>query len=82
MTRLGFRSWNLHAETEEEAQCWVTMKPASDEAVVTVLAADPGAADGLTRSEWLWVTLPNGDVILGVFPQDATFCATEKDREL
>jgi len=56
--------------------------PAGNEAVRTVLAADEMSIDG--RSNWVWLRLSNGDLILGVFPQGDTYFATEADhsREL
>lgn len=53
---------------------------ASPEDVATVLAADPDGDWGMVRSQWVWVWLPNGDLILGVFPQDDAFFATEVGR--
>jgi hypothetical protein len=57
---------------------FVTIKPATAESVETVLAADENDEDG--RSEWLWVRLPNGDLILGVYPQGETYMVTERDH--
>lgn len=51
--------------------------PASPEAVETVMDSPVETGDG--RSEWVWVRLPNGDLILGVFPQGATYEAVEQD---
>ena len=55
---------------------WV--QPASEESVQTVLNADEHSSDG--RSNWVWVRLRNGDLILGVFPQGDTYFATERDH--
>jgi len=52
-------------------------KPASQEAVDLVLAADVEDEDG--RSEWLWIRLANGDLILGVMPQGETYFETEEE---
>jgi len=54
-----------------------TTLPASDEAVADVTAADPTSGNG--RSEWLWVRLANGDLILGVFPQGDTYFTHEEE---
>lgn len=56
------------------------LQPASDEAVSELLAADPELDDGFTRSQWLWVRLQNGDLILGFFPQDDGYFAHEAER--
>lgn len=50
---------------------------ASPKAVKTVLAAAEGDTDG--RSEYVWLRLPNGDPILGVFPRGDTYFAVEDD---
>lgn len=51
--------------------------PADPKAVAFVLAADEHAEDG--RSQWMWVRLANGDLILGVFPQGEVYFGTETD---
>lgn len=58
-------------------------RPASPESVALVLAAPvDGDHDLDGRSDWVWLTLPNGDTILGVWPHGATYEATEADREI
>lgn len=52
--------------------------PASEESVRVVLAADTESGDG--RSEWLWIRLANGNLILGVYPQGETYFDTEEDH--
>lgn len=49
----------------------VRTKPASAEAAAAIIAADPASMDG--RSNWLWFTLPNGDVIFGCLPEGDTY---------
>lgn len=44
---------------------------ADHEHVIQVLSGDPNQDD--TRSQWQWFRLPNGDLILGVFPQGKTY---------
>ena len=51
---------------------------ASPAAVERVLEA-PLTGDG--RSEWRWIRLANGDLILGVFPHGETYFAIEIDAE-
>lgn len=51
--------------------------PASPESVELVLNSDDESGDG--RSPWIWLRLPNGDLILGVFPQGDTYFAVEND---
>lgn len=55
--------------------------PASRESVDYVLAqpADSDSMDG--RSEFLWVRLQDGTLILGVFPQGATYEQCEIDAQ-
>ena len=79
MPRIGAKTYELH-DGDPDIGDTITIKPASDQSVMTVLAANPDIQDGLTRSEWLWVRLPNGDLILGIYPQDGTYFATEKDH--
>lgn len=54
-----------------------TVHPAKAEVVDFVLSQPPGTADG--RSEYVWVRLQNGDLILGVFPRGDTYFAVEED---
>lgn len=56
---------------------WV--HPASKKSIKKVLCADENSVDG--RSNWVWVRLANGDLILGVFPQGETYFAVEKDAQ-
>lgn len=53
---------------------WV--HPASRVSVDLVLSQDV-TEEG--RSEWLWLRLPNGDLMLGVFPRGATYESVEVD---
>ncbi len=55
----------------------VRSAPASPELVALVLNASEDSGDG--RSEWRWFRLPNGDLILGVYPQGDTYFATESE---
>lgn len=73
MTRLQAHITDCEGETK------VHIHPASDESVHAVLNADPDDPDG--RSQWLWVRLPNGDLVLGIFPQGETYMACEKDAQ-
>lgn len=43
--------------------------------VRTVMNAPLETGDG--RSEWMWLLLQNGDLVLGVFPQGDTYCEIE-----
>jgi hypothetical protein len=49
--------------------------PADAADVAKVLAADEDSEDG--RSNWCWIRLLNGDLILGVFPQGDTYLDME-----
>lgn len=71
-----------HIVSDEETGAYVaSVHPASDESVFTVLAADPNADKGMARSQWPWVRLADGTLVLGVFPQDGTYFAVEVDAE-
>ena len=50
--------------------------PATEADVADVLALDEDSDDG--RSDWRWVRLVNGDLMLGVFPQGDGYFAFEK----
>ena len=56
-----------------------TLHPASAEAVALVAAASEDTEDG--RSQFMWLRLPNGDLMLGVFPQGDTYLACEADAQ-
>lgn len=47
------------------------VKPAKKADVKRVLKQSTKGGDG--RSNWVWVRLQNGDLILGVYPQGATY---------
>lgn len=64
----------LHAHVSEGR---VYIHPASQESVNLVLSQSEDDADG--RSQFCWVRLPNGDLVLGVFPQGETYFAVEQD---
>jgi hypothetical protein len=51
--------------------------PASEQAAFTVLMADKDDPEG--RSQWMWVRLANGDLILGLYPQGDTYCLVEEE---
>lgn len=44
-----------------------------------VIDADTRTGDG--RSEWFWVRMANGDLMLATFPQGETYMATEADED-
>lgn len=52
--------------------------PAAPEIASKVISADVGTGDG--RSEWLWLRLANGDLMLAIYPQGETYFATEADE--
>lgn len=64
-------------EGNEKRRVLASVHRASKRSVKKVLDQKPGTDDG--RSEWVWVRLANGDLILGVFPCGETYLAMEKD---
>ena len=66
-----------HVLMTEVEQTVAWLHPASAKAVKKVLKAPKNTGNG--RSNWMWVRLPNGDLILGVFPQGETYEAVELD---
>lgn len=69
-----------HWHEKDEEWGSVHIKPASEQAVGIVLSADPRSDEG--RSQWVWVRLPNGDLVLGVFPQSETYLAASELDEI
>jgi hypothetical protein len=67
-----------HRTELQDQENYVKSYPASPESVGTVLDASVDDDDG--RSQFMWVRLGNGDLILGVFPQGDTYFATEGDH--
>ena len=72
-----------HEDTDDPRQPGnryiASVHPASHESVLIVSAATRGDPDG--RSEFMWVRLANGDLILGVYPQGETYFAVEGDAQ-
>lgn len=56
----------------------VYVEPASKKAAKMVVKADEETGDG--RSEWFWMRMPSGDLLLCTYPQGETYEATEWDR--
>ena len=72
----------LYIEDEngrDTEQVCAYIHPASAKSVRTVLDAEENAEDGNGRSEYVWVRLQDGTLILGVFPQGDTYLAVERD---
>jgi len=67
--------WTTNEPKEDKTILHV--HPASEEAVKTVLAQSADGMDG--RSNWIWIRLENGDLILGCYPQGETYMAVEED---
>lgn len=66
-----------HELIDDEGRFLGVVVPAASSAVSAVLHAKVGDPDGC--SEWVWVRLANGDLILGMFPQGDTYMNTELD---
>ena len=54
-----------------------SVHPASDASVQTVLNKSTEGMDG--RSNWCWIRLADGTLILGIFPQGDTYLSVEDD---
>lgn len=74
MTTLKAHETNINVA--ENGQI-VTVHPANPAVVERVLSADESSPDG--RSQFLWLRLPNGDLLLGVYPQGQTYFDVEDD---
>lgn len=64
-------------DDEDESRTIAVVHPAAEKSVRYVLRQKIDSEDG--RSNWMWVRLPNGDLILGVYPQGNTYFAMEAD---
>lgn len=64
-------------DDEDPTRTLAMIHPASQASVDFVLAQSTEGQDG--RSPWMWVRLPNGDLILGTFPQGDTYFSVEED---
>lgn len=54
------------------------LQKANPEIAKIVLDAAPETEDG--RSDWYWLRLANGDLMLATFPRGATYFDTELDE--
>lgn len=75
MTRVG----EMFIYDTDEITVVATATPAKMSFAQEVLSADPDSPDG--RSEWLWIRLATGELILGVFPQGKTYDEYEEFYE-
>lgn len=66
-------------DDDEPERIIASIHPASKKMVKLVRRADKDNFDG--RSNWVWVRLPNGDLILGIYPQGDTYEACERDAQ-
>ncbi len=69
----------LEAPDYESKDFYGHVHPASQASVDLVLAQSEEGMDG--RSNWVWVRLPNGDLVLGVYPQGDTYFEVEDDAQ-
>lgn len=67
----------------EDGQTHWQEEPAPREAVEYILAqpiGGDGKYDG--RSHWVWIRLPDGDLVLATYPQGDTYMSTEHWRTI
>lgn len=80
-------------QTHKEHKEWVPgdpnnaigywQEPAPNEAVLHVLSQPVETEDNHDgRSKWLWLRLPDGDLVLACYPQGDTYFATEHWRTI
>jgi len=67
-------------QQEDGSMHLATVTPAKNAAVIEVLRADVSSMDG--RSQWVWVRLADGTLILGVFPQGDTYINVVEAEEV
>lgn len=77
LTRLD-GDMNIKLNSAENGDTVFT-QPATQKQVAQILGAAPGPD---TRSGFTWLRLPNGDLILGVFPQGALYHHIESELEI
>jgi len=68
---------SAHNVYNDDGSYLATIAPASKKAVAMVAAQSEKDPDG--RSQFVWVRLANGDLVLGVYPQGDTYCRCEKE---
>jgi hypothetical protein len=56
----------------------IIARTAHEDVAREIIESDENDPDG--RSQWLWFRFPNGDLILGVFPQGDMYMASEEDH--
>lgn len=61
-------------------ECFMWEEPAPQEAVDYVLNQPTQGLDG--RSDWVWIRLPDGDLVLAIYPQGDTYFSTEQWRTI
>lgn len=68
-----------HRTTDEPSddKTIMTVHPASAKSVEYVSKQTEKGMDG--RSNWVWIRLANGDLILGCYPQGETYFMVEDD---
>lgn len=64
-------------DTENPTLTIATVHPATASYITKVLKAEEGHVDG--RSEWLWLRLSDGTLMLGLFPRGDTYLECEID---
>lgn len=65
---------------DDDKEIVAFVQDADDAAVQAVLDMPANTDNG--RSNWKWIRLINGDLILGCFPHGDTYFATEHDRSI
>jgi hypothetical protein len=66
-------------DDEDPDRVLAYIHPADPLCVQRVLHAPTEGGNG--RSPWMWLRLPNGDLMLGVFPQGDTYLECEADAQ-
>jgi len=80
--RLPDERFDIAYENDGETYTDVQRTTASPASVAYVTGLDPDLSDGETRSQWVWIRFPNGDLVLATYPQDeGYFAVVDWDRE-
>ena len=74
------KEW-IKAESDEVPDAYgYWQEDAPQEAADYVLKQSTEGLDG--RSTWVWIRLPDGDLVLAVYPQGDTYFSTEQWRTI
>lgn len=75
MSHWDHKTYQDLGDREDPAR--IVVANALPESVEAIIEANELSEDG--RSQWVWVRFPNGDLMLGTFPQGETYFEHEEE---